>query len=130
VSTENKRKLPASSLNRTEICGLKVPRELRCLNASTPRSISFLEIKPISEEITLKVFKFREDWFCQVYVTWKYQKDAVKKWHLILNNYLIIRDYQVNNLSKNIKYFHNVNYLYKILIKITGFAIIRQTKSL
>jgi hypothetical protein len=57
---EKVRKSPALSLNRREICGLKVPRELRCLSASTPRSISFLEITQILEEIILKVFKVRE----------------------------------------------------------------------
>jgi hypothetical protein len=57
---EKVRKSPARSLKRIEIWGLKVPRELRCLSASTPRSISFLEITPIPEEITLKIFKLRE----------------------------------------------------------------------
>jgi hypothetical protein len=60
VSIEKVRKSPALSLKRIEIWGLKVPRELRCLSASTPRSISFLEITPILEEITLKIFKLRE----------------------------------------------------------------------
>jgi hypothetical protein len=57
---EKVRKSPSLPLKRSETWGLKVPRELRCLSASTPRSISFLEITPISEEIILKVFKYRE----------------------------------------------------------------------